>query len=150
MFSVNDAMGKTLKCFCFGLLLMLAAAPMYAQVVLEVTVTNFKDRGGSLVVALFDSEKKFLKHAFATTTLQFEGDSATVVFQDLLPGDYALSAFHDVNDNKRLDTNVLGIPTEGFGFGNNAMGLFGPPTFKSAKIVVKQGTVKHFLKLKHF
>jgi uncharacterized protein (DUF2141 family) len=123
---------------------------MYAQVRLEVTVSNLRDRDGSVIVALFDSEEKFLKNAVAVGAVRFKGDTATIVFHDLAPGEYALSTFHDQNDNKKLDTNVLGIPTEGFGFSNKAMGVFGPPTFRKAKIVVKQGTVKLFLKPKHF
>ena len=48
------------------------------------------------------------------------------VVQDLAPGRYALSAFHDENDNGELDTNLLGIPSEGYGFGNDASAAFVP------------------------
>jgi uncharacterized protein (DUF2141 family) len=34
--------------------------------------------------------------------------------------------------NGKLDTNRLGIPTEGYGFSNNARNLFGPPSFAAA------------------
>ena len=39
---------------------------------------------------------------------------------------------HDTNDNKELDSNLFGMPKEGFGFSNDAMGMFGPPDFKKA------------------
>ncbi len=32
--------------------------------------------------------------------------------------------------NGNLETNRLGIPTEGYGFSNNAYGMFGPKPFK--------------------
>ena len=58
------------------------------------------------------------------------------VFQDLAPGRYALSAFHDENDNGELDTNLMGIPSEGYGFGNDASAAFGPPSFEAAAVDV--------------
>ena len=58
------------------------------------------------------------------------------VVQDLAPGRYALSAFHDENDNGELDTNLMGIPSEGYGFGNDASAAFGPPSFEAAAVDV--------------
>jgi uncharacterized protein (DUF2141 family) len=40
-----------------------------------------------------------------------------------------------------MDFNVLGIPTEAFGFSNNASGSFGPPKFEAARFTVKGDTV---------
>ena len=59
------------------------------------------------------------------------------VAQDLAPGRYALSAFHDENDNGELDSNLLGTPSEGYGFGNDASAAFGPPRFEAAVVVVE-------------
>ena len=58
------------------------------------------------------------------------------VIRDLPPGRYALAAFHDENGNGDLDTNPIGIPTEGFGFGNDAKATFGPPSFDAAAVTV--------------
>src|ERR1035437_1970388 len=54
-----------------------------------------------------------------------------------------------------MDTNLVGKPTEGYGFSNNITGKFGPPPFKkwlfeisgNKKIVLKP-TCSFFLKLK--
>jgi hypothetical protein len=43
------------------------------------------------------------------------------------PGYYAVALFHDENDDHHLNTNALGIPTEGYGFSNNPTLYFGPP-----------------------
>lgn len=43
---------------------------------------------------------------------------AMVSFQNVGPGAYAVAAFHDENDNGRLDT-FLGLPREGFGYSQN-------------------------------
>ena len=46
-----------------------------------------------------------------------------IIFAGLPPGDYAVAAFHDADGNGELGTNILGIPTEGYGFSNGAPGF---------------------------
>jgi uncharacterized protein (DUF2141 family) len=51
------------------------------------------------------------------------------IFLDSLPaGEYVFAIFHDENNNKQIDQNFLGIPTEGLPFSNNELGNFGPPS----------------------
>ncbi len=57
----------------------------------------------------------------------------------LSPGSYAIRAVHDVNVDGDINVNKLGIPTEPFGFSNDAMGTMGPPSFDQAKFRVKPG-----------
>ena len=47
------------------------------------------------------------------------------------------SAAGDIG-NGDLDTNLLGVPTEGYGFGNGAAGSFGPAEFDASSIDVKE------------
>ena len=62
-------------------------------------------------------------------------------------GIYAISLFIDSNDNKKLDKNLIGIPTEQYGFSNNTMGFFGKPSFKNASFgLIKNSKVKIRLK----
>ena len=44
---------------------------------------------------------------------------------------YAVFVIDDENGNGKLDTNFIGIPTEGFGFSNN-LHLTRKPTFEEA------------------
>jgi uncharacterized protein (DUF2141 family) len=53
-------------------------------------------------------------------------------FLDIPPGTYALVVVHDENMNSKLDNNWLGIPTEGYGFSNNAKAMFSAPSFSAA------------------
>jgi uncharacterized protein (DUF2141 family) len=105
------------------------------QTKLQVTVTNIKGTKGDIIVGIFDSEN-FLKKPIEGRMAKASGDSITVVFENVKPGIYAVSVVHDVNKNKDLDTNKLGIPKEGFGFSNNALGTMGPPSFERAQIVL--------------
>lgn len=59
--------------------------------------------------------------------------TATCVFTDVKPGVYAISAFHDENQNNDLDRNFLGIPKEDWCTSRNAKGIMGPPKFADAK-----------------
>jgi uncharacterized protein (DUF2141 family) len=43
-------------------------------------------------------------------------------------------AFHDANNNGELDTNILGVPTEGYAFSRDARGVMSAPSFDSAAI----------------
>jgi uncharacterized protein (DUF2141 family) len=60
--------------------------------------------------------------------------------KDIPPGEYAISAFHDANDNKKMDTNLFGIPKEPIGISNNATGFMGPPKYNDAKFTVNKNT----------
>jgi uncharacterized protein (DUF2141 family) len=100
---------------------------------LEVTVKNIKNNKGVLVIGLFSSEKTFTKLPLKAEKPKAEAGTMKVIFQNVEPGDYAISIFHDANENAVLDMNFMGVPKEGFGFSNDAMGVFGPPTFNKAK-----------------
>jgi uncharacterized protein (DUF2141 family) len=58
------------------------------------------------------------------------------------PGVYAVAMIHDENDNHKLDTNWLGIPTEGYGASRDAKARFGPPSFKDAAFTYSGGSVR--------
>ena len=54
-------------------------------------------------------------------------------FEASPPGTYALAVIQDENSNGKLDTNLLGIPTEGYGFFKRCHGLvLGTPLFSDA------------------
>lgn len=60
------------------------------------------------------------------------------------PGKYAVVAFHDVNGNEELDKNMLGIPTEPYGFSNNARGMLGPPDLAEQLVDVTKSRMISF------
>lgn len=103
---------------------------------LTVQVRNISVDTGTLMVALFTETDEFPKtfrfgQQVAAARKAADG-SLRVVFADLAPGRYAISAYHDLNSNGKLDTNLVGLPTEPLGFSNNAKVSFGPPKFKDA------------------
>lgn len=91
---------------------------------------------GSLYVALYNKEEAFLKEGFKGDIVTITDKKAVVVFKEIPVGEYAISAFHDENDNKKMDTKIFGIPKEPIGISNDAKGFMGPPKYKDAKFTV--------------
>lgn len=56
--------------------------------------------------------------AGVTQVVGIRNRMARASFHGVLPGTYAIAAFHDQNGNGKLDT-FLGVPREGFGFSGN-------------------------------
>lgn len=53
-------------------------------------------------------------------------------FLDIPPGTYALAVVHDENMDGKLNTNFLGVPTEGYGFSSGAKASMSAPSFEAA------------------
>ncbi len=102
---------------------------------LIVKITGLKNDQGTVKVALCNSKENYKNNRspFKAAIIKIENNQAVAVFENLTPGSYAIKAFHDENDNDDFDTNFLGIPSEDYGFSNNVRGLFGPPSWDSAK-----------------
>jgi uncharacterized protein (DUF2141 family) len=115
----------------------------------EVMITHVRDTTGTVMVALFRDPKSFLKKPLVGQITKAVAGQTQVVFENVEPGEYAASIIHDANRNKKLDTNIMGIPREGFGFSNDALGTFGPPSFDKAKFKVAGSTVIR-IKTKYF
>lgn len=64
-----------------------------------------------------------------------------IVIKNLKPGKYAFKFSHDENKNEKLEVNWLGIPKEGFGFSNNPIMIFGPPSFIKTLFEINESKV---------
>ncbi len=110
---------------------------------LIVKVSNIKELKGEMKIALYNKKSDFDKqeNPIATAQVLVEKNVIEVRFDNIPPSkDYAVAVHHDVNMNGKIDTNLLGIPKEGFCFSNNAMGSFGPPSYEDCKFEIKPGT----------
>lgn len=120
-------------------LLCAAGQAVLAQNRLEVVVKNVKDAKGNVRVGIFKDQKTFLKEATVGKVVKASAGEVTVVFDNVPAGTYGVSVIHDENENGELDSGMFGIPKEGFGFANDAMGMFGPPSFEKASIIIEEG-----------
>ena len=103
---------------------------------IHVKILNIRNSTGTVACALFESPVgfpiEFLHSATNIMVIKIRGKQARCDFEDIAPGTYALAVIHDENMNGKLDTNWLGVPTEGYGFSNDAKTLLGAPSFSDA------------------
>jgi uncharacterized protein (DUF2141 family) len=108
---------------------------------LTVHISGMASDDGVMRLALYNSVKSFPgKHPYRGYVLPVRQHKAVVVAENLPFGEYAVAVFHDENNNEELDRNFLGIPTERYGFSNNARGIVGPPSFEQSKIILNTAT----------
>ena len=81
-----------------------------AQTSIEVEITNFRSNKGVAFIGLYNSEGSFLNEAFKGEKVAIRNNKAILRFDDLPAGSYAISVFHDEDENGELSTNFLGIP----------------------------------------
>jgi uncharacterized protein (DUF2141 family) len=102
---------------------------------LSIHISGISKIKGSLFIAIFRATDDFpvFGKQFKGIVKEVEGKTQNYTFDDLPEGEYALAIYQDENRNKILDKNLLGIPTEIYGFSNNARRNFSAPSFQEAK-----------------
>ncbi|MBD2754065.1 DUF2141 domain-containing protein [Spirosoma sp. BT704] len=98
-----------------------------------VTLKNFKGDEGKAYVRLLDANEKPL----LAKTVTVQGQKATLTFDNLTGGQYAIKFYQDENGNGELDRGMFGIPTESWGVSNDVDASFGPPAFAATLFEVK-------------
>ncbi|HEY1035755.1 MAG TPA: DUF2141 domain-containing protein [Pseudoxanthomonas sp.] len=118
----------------FFLSALLAATAGAQAAKLTVVLQDVRTQTGLIKVALVDSQAGWDGKAapVQATGAPPSGEQATFVFKDLKPGAYAVLITHDENGNGQLDTNMMGMPVEGYGFSNNPR-VMRKPTWDEAR-----------------
>lgn len=107
------------------------AAPVQAAD-LTVSLHDARTQDGRFQVALVDAGGYAGSAApVAARELAPAGAVTRVTFDGVPAGRYALMVIHDENGNGTLDTNLVGMPVEGYGFSNNPR-VMRKPTFEEA------------------
>ena len=116
---------------------------------LDITLTNIRNANGQLMVAVYDSPVGFPESfdaAYVRIMLPAQPGTQRLTIAGLQDQAYALTVFHDENENGQLDKNALGMPLEGYGVSNNARNRFRAPDWSKAKFRMRDGK-KLFVKL---
>ena len=107
---------------------------------LNIEIENIENKG-TIYMAIYDNSSSFdqdnknkgiNKNRWVKSIVEVVNKNSFTKNVDLKKGVYAISLFVDSNDNKIIDKNLLGIPTEQYGFSNNASGFLGSPSYKDA------------------
>ena len=106
---------------------------------LTVEVSGTRSTQGDVLAGLYADGEQWLKKPFRGERVA-AGDRVVIVFRNLPAGRYALTVFHDENRNGKVDTNMMGMPTEPLGYSRDAKGTFGPAKFDDAVLSVDSDT----------
>jgi uncharacterized protein (DUF2141 family) len=118
---------------------------------LIIEFTGMKNDEGKMAASLVDSSTLFLsrnQQPMRKYSDKITQHRSTWRIEDLSFGQYAISAYHDENNNGELDSGLFGIPTEDYGFSNNARGSFGPPDYEDAAFEFNESGQKISIQLK--
>jgi uncharacterized protein (DUF2141 family) len=98
----------------------------YSQYKLDIEISEIRSNKGYIMLQLFDGKEKVLNQRQSA----IKDNKCLFSINNLTPGKYAVRYYHDENMNGEMETNLVGKPTEGYGFSNNIIGKFGPPPFE--------------------
>ena len=125
---------KRIKVLILGLFLIPNFT--FSQIKLDIEITGIRNNTGNIMLQLFDEKEKVITQEIIT----IKDNKGIASIKDLKPGKYAVRYYHDENLSGKMETNLLGKPTEGYGFSNNVIGKFGPPPFEKWLFVMKNDT----------
>ena len=106
---------------------------LYADT-LVINLQGVPSSEGTVLIEILGSESAFKGEEKSVASVMQRAQAGTMSYSVTLPkGAYGARVMHDMNDNGELDANFVGIPSEPWGFSNNATGNFGPPKWQDVQ-----------------
>lgn len=149
-----------MKSFLLGAAVALTAA-FHAQAAcvgdpagarLLVQVAGARPLTGQVVVTVYpDDPKRFLApHGkLLRARVAAAAPVTTACFELPGPGEYAVAVYHDADGDGHFNRNLLGLPTEGYGFSNDAPATAGLPAFSAVRFPAKAGETVQRIDLRY-
>lgn len=105
---------------------------------LTIEIQNLKHKKGKIEIGVYDKKENFpiAKKQYRHFIIGADNFPGTYTINNLPKGEYAIAVFHDENADGLCNTNLLGIPIEGYGFSKNAKPVFSAPSFNECKILL--------------
>ena len=123
------------KISCILVLFLCTIALFATDIKTTIEISKIDPSAGTIFIAIFDS-KEALKENKPIQGFVLEAEEQTLITTVSLPvGEYYVSVFQDINNNKQLDTNFIGIPKEPVGISNySGSGI--PGGFDKHKVLI--------------
>ncbi|MBK8562589.1 MAG: DUF2141 domain-containing protein [Saprospiraceae bacterium] len=119
---------------------------------LTLRFEGIEKTGGTVRLALYGSRSDFMQEEKAVL-YNFKADSQGTVegeIEDLPAGSYAFAVFLDENNNKKLDKNLVGVPTEPYGFSKTPPSKWRLPTWEEVRVELGNNDQTLLVKLKRW
>ncbi|MGM0479388.1 MAG: DUF2141 domain-containing protein [Bacteroidota bacterium] len=130
-----------MQCAKLNIISVLCLISFWCRSQFTIQIEGLACKEGQLMVAVYEKADHFPSYGKGVINriVRVEGEQPEIQLSSLVPGKtYAVAVYHDVNSNKHLDKNLLGMPVERYGFSRNARATFGPPAFESAAFVFRR------------
>jgi uncharacterized protein (DUF2141 family) len=98
----------------------------FSQFTLRIQITNLRNNTGKVMLQVFNEKEKVIDQEMG----DIKDESSLFTINNLPAGKYAVRFYHDENMNQTMEKNLVGKPTEGYGFSNNVTGRFSMPPFE--------------------
>ena len=109
---------------------------------LTVRIEGMEEATGTFHVAVFDADGWAVNKAVASALASAE-EGTEVTLTGLVPGAYGVKLYQDVDGNGELNLGLWRIPSEPYGFSNDAPANMGPPKFRQARFeLTEDGAVQ--------
>ncbi|WP_326542879.1 DUF2141 domain-containing protein [Pseudorhodoferax sp.] len=131
--------------------LVLACTPAWgAGPSAEFVVMGASSDFGTVRAMLCAEGERFPNQCKRAARVPARAEGTRLVFENLMPGRYALSVVHDEDDSGRLGISSISGKPKGIGFSNNVTGPGGVPTFNLAAVQVREGGLQQVVRLRGF
>ncbi|MBD2510305.1 MULTISPECIES: DUF2141 domain-containing protein [unclassified Nostoc] len=120
---------------------------------LTLEIDGLKNKEGQVCTSIFASSEGFPSdrdRGLQKQCTKITDTPLSITFENLKAGNYAVAVFHDQNNDRILNSNVFGIPKEGFGFSRNPEIRTGAPKFGEAAFLVAGPNTNIQIQLKYF
>lgn len=118
----------------------------------QVRLAGLANSRGTIRIAIFNRAEGFpATHTKAARLLNLPAQKGLVEFSlhGLARGQYAIAVYHDENNDGQLNTNLLGIPQEGYAFSNNVRPKFSAPSFQQTAFTLPETGQQLDIKVKY-
>ncbi len=116
------------KLFQLSIIAIFITIHMYGQepdYSLTIKITNLRSNEGLVGIDFLNENEVKVKGEY----IPIKNKIATVTYNNLKKGKYAVRVYHDENKNDKMDFNWLMMPKEGFGYTGEKQ--FGYPKIKN-------------------
>ncbi|MBG1266860.1 DUF2141 domain-containing protein [Nostoc sp. WHI] len=120
---------------------------------LTVEIDGLKNKEGQVCANIFTSSKGFPSdgdRVLQRQCIKITDTPLLMTFENLKAGSYAVAIIHDQNNDRTLNSNAFGIPSEGFGFSSNPEVRTSAPKFGEAAFLVAGPNTNIQVQLKYF
>jgi len=128
---------KNLQLFWLCLFLIVGFQS-FAQYTLKVKVHGIENVNGQIELSVYNDAKVFpeVGKTYKMVRIDAKVGEITYEFTNLPAGEYAIATFHDENDDKECNTNLIGVPIEAFAFSNDFRPFLSAPDFSDCSFKV--------------